>query len=100
MDCAWETRCDRLMNWDRSCVGLVLRHSLVLLLTTSSFLLFNLTIALSQLFLLLSHHMLLSHVLFFTLSLALKVTIEDRRRLRRLAVHDDSALRINYYSAR
>lgn len=82
VDGAGETRCDRLMDWDRAGVVLVLRHRLVLLLfPTLSFALFMLTITLSLL--LLPHDMLLAQMLFFDLPLA----IEPRGGLWWLVVH-------------
>lgn len=85
MDGAWETRCDRLMDWDRAGVVLVLRHRLVLLLfPTLSFALLVLA-TLCHLLLLLPHEMLLAQMLFFVLPLSL--AIEPRGGLWWLVVH-------------
>jgi hypothetical protein len=84
VDGAGETRCDRLMDWDRAGVVLVLRHRLVLLLFSAlSFALLVLTITLRHLLLLLPHDMLLAQMLFFDLPLA----IEPRGGLWWLVVH-------------
>jgi len=63
---------------------------LVLMFSTLSLTLFVLA-ALSNLLLLLSHHMLLSHVLFFQFSLALALTVEAGGGLWRLVVHVDGS---------
>lgn len=59
VDGAGETRCDRLMDWDCPRVILVLRHRWVLLLPSLPLALFMVA-ALRNVFLLLSHEMLLS----------------------------------------